>query len=169
MTVDDLVAASLEDEHKRELLARAIQESARATEEHQIIGLARAFATGAISEDRAIVDESMVALETIGQLRGPHWRLVSILIRPSPSGESDHMNFRSGKPYALPWLRRDIIEEDPGLAPVIDSLIAKLLGLGMIEDRAHNVSDGRPRWALTGFGHACADYMRILGHNQAAS
>ncbi len=169
MSPEDLIQSVLEDERKRELLARAMQEAVRALDEQQVVGLARAFATGAIAEDPAAVDEAMIALEAIGQLGAPHWRLITVLLGSSRMTGLNRSIEEIASRFEKSWLREEIVQTDPGLLPAIDALIGRLAGLGLIVDTAIGTVDYRARWELTEFGKTCAAYMRLLGRNQAAT
>jgi len=71
-----LIAASLKDPNKVELLARASEAAARATADEKIDTISKLFAVGALCDDVAIVDDHVIALDTLIALDNPHIRLL---------------------------------------------------------------------------------------------
>jgi uncharacterized protein YqgC (DUF456 family) len=166
---DELDSAILGDERKRELLARAIEEAARSIEDQNIRLIAHAFVTGALSRDPAAVDDAMLAIDVARQLRAPHWRLISTLVRASPMGGIDPTNEDLVTRYQFAWTRKEILQADPGLERAFDHLIGQLTSLGLVSDIAVGTWDYTGRWSLNEFGKTCAEYMNVVGKSGLAA
>ncbi|MEW2330041.1 hypothetical protein AB0880_19775 [Micromonospora chersina] len=153
--VDEFLTKLLGDEHHRELLYRSIQAAAQSTSEAKIKTLASALASGSMSGDPAVVDESLVVVDTLAQLEAPHIRLLELLTTEPADPAAASYGFR---PW--PWRQHQLIEADPGLSNAFDALLARLTSLGMVTAfKAGHVDYADDRVHLTRFGQICMGYL----------
>jgi hypothetical protein len=153
--VDEFLTKLLGDEHHRELLYRSIQAAAQSTSEAKIRTLASALASGAMSEDPAVVDESLVVVDTLAQLEAPHIRLLELLTAEPADPATANYGFR---PW--PWRQHQITDADPGLSNAFDALLARLTSLGMVTAFKPGYIDyADDRVHLTQFGRICMGYL----------
>jgi hypothetical protein len=75
---DALVQTLLSHEGGRLIFYRAVQAAADAASNSKIRTLAQALASGAIAKDGAVVSESLIVIDAIGQLEAPHIRVLEL-------------------------------------------------------------------------------------------
>jgi hypothetical protein len=158
-----LVERLLAYEGGRLMLHRAVQAAADAASASKIKTLARALASGAMSEDQAVVDEALIVIDAVGQLEAPHIRLLQLLTQDRGPFIRGVNGFST-----QPWSIEDLIDADPGLRNAMQALIAKLLSLGMVERLGSGLLDGHEdKIVLSRFGGVCMLHMRDAGAGRA--
>lgn len=163
--VDEFLTTLLRDEHHRELLYQSIQAAAQSTSEAKIRTLAIALASGALSEDPAVIDESLVVVDTLAQLEGPHIRLLQLLTTEPPEPVAANYGYR---PW--PWRQHQITDADPSLSNAFEALLARLTSLGMVTAFKPGLIDyADDRVHLTPFGQICMGYLAEQGRGQENS
>jgi hypothetical protein len=156
---DELVIHLLSTELSRELLHRAVQAAAHATSEAKIKALAQALADGAIATDRAVVDESLVVIDAVGQLEALHLRLLEILTRLPDDPAVEHY---SQRPW--PWRIEQVVDTDPHLSNAFEAVRARVTALGMVSRYPAGVIDyADDRIHLTTFGGMCMKHLLEAG------
>ena len=159
-TPPDFLDRLLEDPFKVELLLRAMEAAGRSTTEAKLDLISDLLATGALTSDRPVVQEQLLALEAIRSLDVPHFRLLVLLNDPTPAwwDGADRARFRHA------WSEEKIVDRDPGLTNALANLAAKLTSLGMIRD-VGSASGHGILWELTRFGKTCIVALRGKGLN----
>lgn len=152
----DLLDRLLEDPFKVELLLQALDAAGRSTTEAKLNLIAELLATGALAEDRPVVQEQRLALEAMAALEVPHFRLLILLAEPTPKWWDDEIS-RSKLRYA--WSEEKIVEKDPGLANALGALAARLQSLGLIRDIGTAAGSGT-LWERTPFGLLCIEALQ---------
>ncbi|MFU8875886.1 hypothetical protein [Micromonospora sp. SL4-19] len=152
---DAVLAALLESPAKVELLVRSLEASAHATTEAKLDLIAQLLATGALTQDQAVVDEQLLALDVIRDLETPHFRLMLVIQGRSPvwwDTHEDRITLRHA------WPEERIVERDPGLRNALTALTAKLQSLGLAREVGTR-SGKEILWELTPFGSVCIEAM----------
>ena len=155
---DELISDAVADEQKFDLLVQAIDAACRAATEDKIDTLAVAFALGMIEQDEATVDERILVFDALAQIEAFHLRLLAVLQRQArdPSTVEDANEREVAESWRYAWTRAEVLEREPGLATVVDALVAKAQSLGLIHDAAAGGYGGpKPHWELTSFGRIC--------------
>lgn len=150
---ETLLSKCLADPAKVELLYRALQAAAHASTERKLRLIAELFTAGALASDSTVVDEQFLALDAIGKLETPHFRLLTFLVRPSPLWWDDPA---ARERFRYSWSEHRIGEENPGLKNVLPALLAATQSLGMIRDDS---TDHGIVWSLTSFGRICIEAL----------
>ncbi|MFC7530610.1 hypothetical protein [Actinoplanes sp. GCM10030250] len=157
VSVSDLIDCLAEEPAKLQLLVVSLDAAGRAASEDKLDLVAKLLATGAISTDRALVDEQTLAMQAVADLEIFHLRLVAILDRPSPVWWKS-MPLRQRLKFA--WPEDRVLEQDPGLSATIAALTAKLQSLGIARSIASPLGDESILWELTDFGRLCMGTLR---------
>ncbi|MEV4660371.1 hypothetical protein AB0J85_00325 [Micromonospora echinofusca] len=154
--LDELLARLTSDPAKVELLVRALESAARATTDVKLDLIADLLATGALAADETVVDEQLLAMDAIGRLDTPHFRLMHLLDGRSPVWWADE-NDRRRLRYAWPESR--ILDADPGLKNSLTALVSRCQSLGVVDDLG-TPAHSEKMWALTPFGQLCIAALR---------
>jgi hypothetical protein len=155
VALEKLLTGVKANESKEALFIRAVQAAADAVDESKLDTLARAFATGALADDQAVVDEAIIVVDTLAQLEAPHLRLLAILAEPCDAPLPGRMS-----PREQAWSKDFILWRHPGLTTTIDALVAKLHGLGLIYDAGAGRTDYLGAWwTPTQFGDVCVGHL----------
>jgi hypothetical protein len=163
ISAEDLLMSIGSDERKQELLIRAIHAAAGAVAAVKLDTLSRAFASGAIATDPAVVDEAFIVIDALAQLDAPHLRVLTILASPGPGA----LPGRASPLLAATWKREDILAEAPSISTALDALIGKLQALGLVyDDGIGRMGYQEPWWALTEFGEACVRHLLERGRTE---
>src|SRR5205823_3461753 len=97
--------------------------------------------------------EKLLALDAVAKMDTPHFRLLTILIRPSPLWWDDS---KSRAAFRCAWPEERIIEADQGLKNALPALLALVESLGMARSER---TDRGTLWALTTFGETCIEAL----------
>jgi hypothetical protein len=156
----ELVRRSLEDDHRAALMGAALHAAADAADDQKVRALGRAYARGVLTSDDAKVDEQLRIVTTLAALEPVDVRVVHRMtshagwtIRPLESN-----------PY-FPTL----VNEDPGVSPIIDAVVARLSTLGLISDASSggvNWDGSGTQWHVTEFGRVCLGALREAGQSE---
>lgn len=151
--LEELIRRSLADDRRAALLTTALQAAAVAQDEATVRALGRAYARGVLSTDDAKVDE--------------HSRVASTLASLDPMDVRVLHRLRGGE-Y---WIKRPkegadalvIIDADPGVDDVVDTVVARLATLGLITDEATTYA-ALGKWQITTFGIRCLTALLEVGY-----
>ncbi|GAA1807762.1 hypothetical protein HC028_21355 [Planosporangium flavigriseum] len=157
---ETLMLAVYDDGKKRELFFHAVQAAAQSVENQKIDTLARAFASGALSNDPAVIDEAAIVVDCLSELQAPHLRLLAILSQTPANAD---LEGEARIQQAQSWTASEMLQRDPGLRNVLVALVAKLTGAGMVKDNGVGTWSYTPRWQLTEFGRICSTYLVARG------
>jgi hypothetical protein len=153
VSLDELLAEAGKDPRTLQLLARTSEEAARSLDGWKVDMLARAF-VDALRTDK--VDEAAVVIETLVQFDALHMRLLGIFNQQGPQKLHGPA---STDPVFYAWKAEDVTARQPELAEVLDALVARLDGLGLLTDFRSRYGGHDPLWRLSPFGEKCAAYL----------
>lgn len=135
-----------------ELLARVIEGAARSTIDEKVLALGRVLAQG-LSDD-GDADEALILAAALAVLEGPH---VVVLQHLGTHPEPPRDYLRPGIDSTLGCEIHHLARALPGLADVLDGLIAVLAGQGLVRDVSGTTTGtiGPRLWAITPLGRRC--------------
>lgn len=145
-TFQDIVNAAVGSDLKIELLATALNAAAVADDERRVRALGVALARGVLQSDDALVDEQVVITRVLADLEAPDVRILHLMVEVNQTG----FMVRTSRPTDDGTL----VALVPTLAPVIDSIVARLSGLGTISSDVYGKSS-QVVWSATSIGRQC--------------
>jgi len=156
---DDLVARLARDQPTLSLAAEAVEAGMRTAVPEKIVALGRVLAQAAL--DDAKVDAERLVVAALAALEAPHIRLLHLLAEAPPVRIMQGHEARS-----LGWRGDEIADRLPGLAEVLDPLVATLTGTALIENVGTVTAPGtitappsshqtQPLWTATHCGRLC--------------
>lgn len=151
--LEELIRRSLADDRRAALLTTALQAAAAAQDEATVRALGRAYARGVLSTDDAKVDEQARVASTLASLDPMDVRVLHLL---------------RGREH---WSKRPeedddafvIVDADPGVVDVVDTVVARLATLGLITDEATTYA-ALGKWQITTFGIRCLTALLEVGY-----
>lgn len=138
-----------------ELFAHTAEAASRSLDGAKIDALAEIFVRGA--RESGNIDATSLLIDAVVQMARLHLRLLHQLSIVNPAkAQGDHQI----------WSEADIIAVDPAFGGVLDAVLSKLVGLGLVRNSTVGAAlRASPTWTLTDFGRRCAAYL----HEHAAS
>ncbi len=114
----------------------------------KIDALGRALATGALSDDGAVIDIEIYFVRALADVEVPHVRVLQIV-------SVDRIKQENGVMYKVPalaWTEAQIAQRYPQSRALLPSLLSTLTALGAIRDVAVGTLDYVPAYRATEFG-----------------
>jgi len=148
---EELLERALEDDRKLELLTRAVETAMREADERRVRFYGRIAASGVLAEDDAKVDASERIFSTIANLDTVDLKVLLHMTarEPTPWLVVEHEGV-----HDLPVLAADL----PELEEMLDPVLSRLLGLGLLTDRLGNTSYGDAH-VVSPFARLCVEQL----------
>lgn len=159
---DDLIGMAEQSSQKTELTAEVVNAAARATTEQKLRALATALARGVQGDDN-IAAQERVKVAALADLEPLHIAVMTCLLSRPPHYDSEEKwqeVMREPPNGAYGWLPDEVVEKLPETAPVIDAILAALNRSGLVFDTAIGTVGYKARYAATGFGRQCLDWLQ---------
>lgn len=156
--LDELITRAMADEHRVELLARALEGAQHSADERQARALGRVLADG--MRDDAVVDESRKVVSTLSRLDPSDVRVLALM--------GDGRPWKKRRPEKNGQGSSVVSELLPTLSPVIDAIFAVLTTQGVISDEATGLSAVGTSWSITEFGRLCLRWLEADSANARA-
>ncbi|MEV5544040.1 hypothetical protein AB0L13_45300 [Saccharopolyspora shandongensis] len=160
-TFEEIVEKALGDDRKIELITRVLQAAAVAEEERKVRALGRALARGVLTSEDALVDAELRITSALASLEPVDIRALALMAGEKREWIKRPLDDQKDNEWA-----GVLIEADSGLAPVVDSIIARLSTYGLIGDESEGgFRLGGSSWRITHFGRTCLEsLMEQDGH-----
>ncbi|MGZ3140718.1 hypothetical protein ACVDFE_01690 [Lentzea chajnantorensis] len=157
--LEELIRRSLADDRRAALLTTALQAAATAQDEATVRALGRAYARGVLSTDVAKVDEQARIASTLASLDPMDVRVLHLLRgrehwSKRPDGDEEEED------------EFVIVNADPGVCDVVDTVVARLATLGVVTDEATTWA-AMGKWQITTFGTRCLNALIEVGYSSA--
>lgn len=155
------------DMDRQGLFIRTLRAAQDAGVVEKLVGLARALAAGAVTEDPATVQWEVAFVRTLADLDRSHLRVLEVF-----TTMAQKLGIPLAPDYVSPVIKEDAIRQQaPDLAPVLDPLLATLQRHGVAvlnQTEVPTVPLGSSiapleDWRLTPFGHQFLLRMREVG------
>lgn len=164
-TFDELIHATATSDRKLELLSNMMSGAARSESEAHVRALGRLLADGAFADFSEDAEFARI-MTALSQLDGADVEFLAHVGR-IPSGSDGPANFFVRSPGDA---SSTVAGQLPNLAPVLDSIVARMSTLGIISSAVGEVSWGgissSTSWHITQFGGMCVG--RLLAEGLAA-
>ncbi|NMO93208.1 hypothetical protein [Actinomycetospora sp. TBRC 11914] len=144
-------ALDQDDERRLDLFVNAFNAAAREADEYRVRSFGRLAAMGVLAEEDAVVDQTARVFATLASFDRADLRaMVYMAERPNKSWQRTRYPKNEGTPNVLD-------EELPDLAPVLDAVLARLEGAGVITSaQGPGLSSRATQWQVTTYGELCA-------------
>lgn len=153
--LEELIRRSLADDRRAALLTTALQAAAAAQDEATVRALGRAYARGVLSTDDAKVDEQARVASTLASLDPIDVRVLHLMRGREHWGKRPE-DEEETKAFV-------IVDTDPGVVDVVDTVVARLAMLGLITDEATTYA-AIGKWQITTFGIRCLTALLEVGY-----
>ncbi|WP_344877485.1 hypothetical protein [Allokutzneria multivorans] len=144
--LDELLVAALDDDTKIELLIQALESAQRTADIRRVRFYGRIAAKGALAQDRASIDAAQRVFISLAALDP-----VDIKVLLHMARKTDHKWLKSADADG-PSLAGEL----PEVRPVLDAVVARLEGQGLITSNAGSTFlTSLPTWWVTEYGLLC--------------